>query len=78
MPTPTVGDAVHYTPAIPVAPMNWVGGQPLPAVITVVHNDQLVAIKVTDIDDQEHQVPGVNYLQAGDTTPAAGNYCVPA
>jgi hypothetical protein len=76
MPSPTAGAAVHYTPPIPLAPMNWIGGQPLPGVITTVHSDQLVAIDVTDLDDVVHQVAGANFLQAGDTPPAAGNYCV--
>jgi len=73
---PSVGAGVHYTPTIPLSNMNWIGGQPLPGVITNVHNSQLVSVDITDLDGTVHSVAGANLLQPGDTPPAAGNYCV--
>lgn len=76
----TVDLPVKYTPTMPLAPMNWVGGHPIDGTLTAVHNDEgtLVSLNVIDLDGRTFQVIGANYLQPGDPTPAAGNYCVPA
>lgn len=79
--TPAVVNlAVKFTPTMPLAPMNWVGGHPIDGAITAVHNPEgtLVSLNVIDLDGRTFQVIGANYLQPGDPVPAAGNYCVPA
>lgn len=77
--TPTVGRIVHYWPSAYDRagrnPMSCNNIDPLAAIVTFVHGDNMVNLSVFDSNGKQFGIASISLKQPGMPYPTQGGYC---